>query len=153
MNGPLAQFVALTCHANAFLRGLRIPEFFSSNSTCQFCDWVKFFNVSRTLLGKVRQAEVATTPDQWFECLKADDVSEVRLFCAPQNDPGIPDRMSAASVGGGGTWSMKAADRKGKTCRMALKMGGLEPGRARTPDLAGFLRSSLGTPISIGAVH
>jgi hypothetical protein len=26
MNGPIAQFVALTCHANAFLRGLPIPE-------------------------------------------------------------------------------------------------------------------------------
>ena len=115
MNGPLAQFVALTCHANAFLRGLRIPEFFSSNSTCQFCDWVKFFNVSRTLFGKVREAEVATTPNEWFECLKAEGVSEVRLFCAPQNDPGIPDRMSAAFAGGVGTWSMKAADRKGKT--------------------------------------
>ena len=25
MNGPIAQFVALTCHANAFLRGQRIP--------------------------------------------------------------------------------------------------------------------------------
>jgi len=115
MNGPIAQFVALTCHANAFLRGQRIPEFFPNNSTCKFCNWIKFFHVSKTLFGKVRQAEVATTPNGWFECLKADDVPEVRLSCTRQNDPGIPDRMSAAFVGGSGTWSMKVTDRKGKT--------------------------------------
>jgi hypothetical protein len=115
MNAPVAQFVALTCHANAFLRGLRIPEFFASNSTCKFCDWVRFFNVSNTLFGKARQTEVATTPNGWFEHLKAEDVPEVRLYCTPQNDPGIPDRMSAGFVGGGGTWSMKVTDRKGQT--------------------------------------
>jgi hypothetical protein len=115
MNGPIAQFVALTCHANAFLRGLRIPEFFPANSTCRFCDWVKFFNVTRTLLGKARLVEVAANPDGWFECLKAEDVSEIRLSRTPQDDPGIPDRMSAAFVGGGGTWTLKATDRKGQT--------------------------------------
>jgi hypothetical protein len=115
MNGPIAQFVALTCHANAYLRGLRIPGFFPSNSTCKFCDRIKFFNVSKTLFGKVRQAEVANSPDGWFECLRTDDVPEVRLSCAPQNDPGIPDRMSAGFVGGGGTWSIKVTDRKGQT--------------------------------------
>ena len=83
MTGPIAQFVALACHANAFLRGLRVPEFFPSNSTCQFCDGIKFFHVSKTLFGKVRQAEVATTPNGWFECLKAEDVPEVRLSCTP----------------------------------------------------------------------
>jgi hypothetical protein len=115
MNDPIAQFVALTCHANAYLRGLRIPAFFPSNSTCQFCDWIKFFKVSETLLGKVRQAEVANSPNGWLECLKADDVPEVRLSCTPQRGLGIPDRISAAFVGGGGTWSMKVTDRKGKT--------------------------------------
>ncbi len=115
MNGPIAQFVALTCHANAFLRGLRIPEFFPGNSTAKACDWIRFFQLSRTLVGKIRQAEVAATPERWFECLMAADVPEVRLFCTPQNDPGIPDRMSAAFVGGGGTWSLKVTDRKGET--------------------------------------
>jgi hypothetical protein len=83
LNGPVAQCVALTCHANAYLRGLRIPEFFPSKSTCKFCDWVKFFHVSKTLLGKVWQAKVAATPNGWFECLKAEDVPEVRLSCIP----------------------------------------------------------------------
>ena len=114
MTGPIAQFVALACHANAFLRGLRVPEFFPSNSTCQFCDGIKFFHVSKTLFGKVRQAEVATTPHGWFECIKAEDVPEVRLSRTPQNDPGIPDRMSAAFVGGGGTWSLRVTNRKGQ---------------------------------------
>ncbi|MBI2949271.1 MAG: hypothetical protein HYY23_16645 [Verrucomicrobia bacterium] len=32
MNGEIAQMIALTCHANAFLRGQRIPIFFPGNS-------------------------------------------------------------------------------------------------------------------------
>ncbi len=115
MNAPIAQFVALTCHANAFLRGLRVPEFFPSNSTCQSCDWIRFFNISKTLLGKVRQAEVASSPNEWFKCLKAEGVPEIRLCWAPQNDLGIPNRISAGFVGGGGTWCMKVTDQSGQT--------------------------------------
>src|SRR5256885_3707352 len=65
MNGPLAQFVALTCHANAFLSGRQVPEFFPGNSTCQFCDSVKFLEVSKTLLGKVQETPVAANPNAW----------------------------------------------------------------------------------------
>jgi hypothetical protein len=114
MNGPIAQFVALTCHANAFLGGQRIPQFFPTNSTCKFCDWIKFFNISKTLLGKVHQTEVAASPSAWFEQLKLQGALGVRLFVAAQNNPGIPDRMSAAFVGGGGSWSMEVTDQKGK---------------------------------------
>jgi hypothetical protein len=61
MNGPLAQLVALACHANAVLHDHSVPPFFPGNSTCQFCDWVKFFQVSKTLFGKARETPVATT--------------------------------------------------------------------------------------------
>ncbi len=114
MNGSIAQFVALTCHANAFLREFKIPAVFPSNSTCKSCDWIKFFEVSKTPFGRVRQVELAASPNGWFERLKAEEVPEVRLFCAPKNDPGIPDRISPAFVGGGGTWFMKVADRRGR---------------------------------------
>jgi hypothetical protein len=83
MNGPVAQWVALTCHANAYLRGRRIPEFFPSNLICKLCDRVKFFHVSKMLLGRVWQAEVATTSNGWFEHLKAEHVPEVPLSCTP----------------------------------------------------------------------
>jgi hypothetical protein len=108
MNGPIAQFVALTCHANAFLQGQMVPPFFPGNSTCSFCDWIKFFGVSKALWGRIREEEVANSPDAWFAYLKAANVSAIRLLRRPQNHPKIPDRMSAGLVGGGGVWTMQA---------------------------------------------
>ena len=46
MNGPLAQIVALTGHANAAARG-DVPSFFAGNSTCKFCDRVSFDGAKR----------------------------------------------------------------------------------------------------------
>ncbi len=114
MNGPVAQFVALTCHANAFLRGHPAAPFFPGNSTCQFCDWVKFIAVSRTLFGKSKEFPVAATPNAWFEHLKSQGVVGIRLTRTPQNKPGISDRMSSGFVGGGGTWAMEALQSGGK---------------------------------------
>lgn len=115
MNGPLAQIVALTCHANAFLRGMPVHEFFPGNSTCTFCDWVKFVAVSKTLFGKSREIAVAANPNEWFQHLKSSGTLGVRLSCTPQNQPGISDRMSAAFVGGGGTWAMETVRERGKS--------------------------------------
>ena len=114
MNGPLAQFVALTCHANAFLRGQAVAPLFPGNSTCQFCDWVKFIVVSKTLFGKSKEVPVAATPNVWFEHLKSKGILGVRLSRTPQNKPGISDRMSSAFVGGGGTWAMETLQPDGK---------------------------------------
>ncbi len=115
MNGPIAQFVALTCHANAFLQGRIVPPFFPGNSTCTFCDWVKFLGVSKTLLGKIREEEIANSPDAWFAYLKAANVSAIRLLRAPQNHPKISDRLSAGLVGGGEIWKMEAVQQSGKS--------------------------------------
>ena len=115
MNGPLARFVARTCHANAFLRGRPVPEFSPGNSTCQFYDSVKFFEVSKTLLKKVRETPVAVIPNAWFEHLRTERVTGIRLTCTPQNKPGISDRMSSAFVGGGGTLAMEALQPRGRS--------------------------------------
>jgi hypothetical protein len=113
LNHPIAQFVALTCHANAFLQGRSVPRFFPTNSTCTFCDWVKFFGVSKSLFGKIRQ-EVASGPDAWFAYLKAANTSSIHLSRRPQNHP-ISDRMwTAGFVVGAGTWAMEAAQPNGK---------------------------------------
>jgi|SRR5438876_1039119 len=144
MNGPLAQFVALTCHANAFLSGRQVPEFFPGNSTCQFCDSVKFFEVSKTLLRKVRETPVAVNPNAWFEHLRTERVTGIRLTCTPQNKPGISDRMSTAFVGGGGTWAMEALQPTWQVRRLAVPMGGLETKRAGAPGLAGIVWRSFG---------
>ena len=114
MTHPVAQFVALTCHANAFLQGRRVPRFFPANSTCTFCDGIKFFGVTKTLLGKIREEEVARSPDAWFAYLHAADISAIRLARTPQHHPRIPERMSAGFVGGGGTWAMEAVQQNGQ---------------------------------------
>lgn len=113
MNHPIAQLVALTCHANAFLRGRLVPPFFPRNSTCLFCDRVKFVRGSKPLLGKMREEEVAATPDFWFAHLEGAGTSAIRLSRRSQRHPMISDRMSAGLVGGGGTWAMEAVQQTG----------------------------------------
>ncbi len=113
MNHPIAQFVALTCHANAFLRGGPVPPFFPGNSTCTFCDWVKFFHPRKPLLAKIREEEIAGTPELWFAHLKGAGVSAIRLSRRPQHHAKISDRMTAGLVGGGGTWAMEAVQQSG----------------------------------------
>ena len=71
MNGEIAQIVALTCYGNAFLSGQPRQPFFPANSTCQFCEWVTFVTLGKSILGKSRQTEVADSPDAWFSHLKA----------------------------------------------------------------------------------
>jgi hypothetical protein len=115
MNHPIAQCVALTCHTNAFLQGRSVPRFFPTNSTCTFCDWVKFFAVSKPFLGKSREEELAGSPDAWFAYLKAANISAIRLSRRPQNHFGISDRMSAGFVGGAGIWAMEAVQPNGKS--------------------------------------
>jgi hypothetical protein len=108
MDGTIAQIVALTCFGNAFLQGQQIPAFFPPNSTCQFCDQVKFVSVKKSLFGKRREQEIVKTPDEWFSYLKSKGTKRIYLSISPQNNPNIPDRMSAGFVGGGGTWSIES---------------------------------------------
>lgn len=114
MNHPIAQFVALTCHANALLQGRFTTSFWPGNSTCIFCDAVRFVHVSKTPFGKMREEGVAETPDAWFGYLQAAQVSAIRLSSTPQKRPKIADRMSAGMIGGGRTWTMEARGRDGK---------------------------------------
>jgi hypothetical protein len=108
LNGIIAQFVALTCHANAFLAGLELPAFYPGNSTCQFCRGVQFVTRSRRLLGKTVEKEIAATPDTWFEALKTQGVQYLRLCWQSGSQPGVADRMLAGLVGGGGIWYLEA---------------------------------------------
>ncbi len=108
MNGPIAQLVALACHANEVLRGGSVPTFFPANSTCKFCDSVDFVRLRRGWLKKsFTETPLAASPDSWFEQLKASGNRTVLVRHSPQNQPGISDRMSAAFVGGGGRWLLE----------------------------------------------
>jgi hypothetical protein len=108
MNGPIAQLVALTCHANVFLkRGMVAPEFFQDNSTCKFCDLISFVEIKKSWFGKPGERIVAKNPQEWFKYLVATGASEVRIIHQARNDAGISDRMSAGFVGGGGQWMLR----------------------------------------------
>lgn len=108
MKTEIAQIVALTCHANAFLAGREVGEFFSGNSTCRFCNRVSFVKREKKMFRKQTEEEVASTPNEWFEYIRTQGTSGVRLGRVPRNDPRISDRMSAGLVGGGGIWCMEA---------------------------------------------
>jgi len=107
MNGPIAQLAALTCYANAFLGGREIPEFFPSNSTCQFCDRVEFVETVTRPPGEQAQRTLASDPEEWIHDLPIREVDGIRLIFGPRNDENISDRMSAGFVGGGRIWTME----------------------------------------------
>src|SRR6185369_13489511 len=115
MTGSVAQMVALTCHGNALLSGLEIPQFFPGNSTCKFCDFVNFIAFQKSFFGKAKELTVAETPDEWLNSLNNRGVTGLRLVRTPRNDPNFSDRMSAGLVGGGGTWTMEVVLRDGKS--------------------------------------
>ncbi|HUJ27240.1 MAG TPA: hypothetical protein VLW85_14545 [Myxococcales bacterium] len=94
MNGPLAQVVALTCHANAALRGLRRPSF-ERNSTAGFCSRIDF-------------EPAGEPPDKWIDWLVHRRAGRVLLSYASA-DP--RDRVLAGLAGGGGLWTLHAMDR------------------------------------------
>jgi hypothetical protein len=81
MNHPIAQAVSLVCHANAALRGIQ-AQFWPSNSTAQFCEFVRFVAVERTLFVRRRETCVAQTPDDWFAWLAKMRCVNVRLGAA-----------------------------------------------------------------------
>jgi hypothetical protein len=109
MNHPIAQFVALTCYANASLRGRTVPAFFPGNSTCRFCDSVEFVGPPDGLRG-ITRPEVAGSPDAWFLRLTAAGVSAVRL-----------SRALPAKISGADTWGMDAALRDGRSARWSSR--------------------------------
>jgi hypothetical protein len=104
MNGPIAQMVALACHANAAVRGRRVQGFLQANSTCRYCDEVSFFEFRKSSGAEPNEVAVATTPDEWFEHLCRTRVVGVRLSHRAQARGPFPDRMTAGLAGGGGEW-------------------------------------------------
>lgn len=106
MVGPTAQLVALACHFNARARGAVSATFFSANSTCQFCEYVRFVRRDGGLFGIGGDWKVvAKTPDEWIST-QAKSSRRALITREPGMDPRLSDRMSAGFVGGGGTWTL-----------------------------------------------
>lgn len=115
MIGPLAQIFALTCYGNASLGGKESPVFFPKNSTCQFCDSIKFVEFKKRWLTRPKEVIIAGTPNEWISGLQRRMATGIELTRTPQNNLRISDRMSAGFVGGGGTWTMEVQRRNGRS--------------------------------------
>jgi hypothetical protein len=102
MDGALAQTVALTCHANAYLQGRLATPFFASNSTCKFCESVTFVDLVREEGAKLRQVPFAASPDEWFAHLASGGITGVRLRYGPGRTGAVAERLTVGFVGGGG---------------------------------------------------
>jgi hypothetical protein len=131
MQGPLAQMVALTCHANAVLRGIPAPAFFPGNSTCQFCKSITFLVGGTPPGGEPQSAVFANSPDAWVRLLPSRGPLGLRLRQHAQNKPGISDRNSAGFVGGGRQWAIEVL-RKGPVSE--FWMSRWEVGDRNAPD-------------------
>lgn len=112
MNGPIAQAVALVCHANASLRSLKADRFFPSNSTAQFCEFVKFVDAPMDANGQRTERDLAPDPDAWFQWLRANSIRRVWLARQPSGD-GSEDHRHAGCVGGGGNWWLLVEQQSG----------------------------------------
>jgi hypothetical protein len=104
MTGPTAQLVALACHFNSRARGLATEPFFPSNSTCKFCEYIRFVRRRSGWFGKSGTwVTEAPTPDSW-STNEAGPGTSALILHQPVDDPRVSDRMSAGFVGGGGSW-------------------------------------------------
>lgn len=115
MNGTILQMVALCCHANATVRGRRVPEPLPKSVAFDFCEYVRFVRPTRTLFGRVKDRTFASTPQEWLGTLVRDGVVRVRLGCAAGRDPAATDRTLAAFIGGGGTWYLELVRADGQS--------------------------------------
>lgn len=104
MQGPIAQAVALVCHANAFLRGRPASALFPGNSTCQFCEYIRFVERKAGLLTKGREVPYADDPQRWMDRIRNGGAVRARISCQVADVSGRPDFQTTGFVGGGSAW-------------------------------------------------
>jgi hypothetical protein len=111
VQGNIAQVIALTTHAKAFLAGnptIASSAFYPGNSTFVFCEYVLFLDLELKGDGW-KESEYAPDPVVWFSRLKEARASSVRMYNGPKEpkklrDKHVTDRMLVGFVGGGGRW-------------------------------------------------
>lgn len=85
MQGPIAQIISLALYGNYYLQGNKpIPAFFPSNSSCQFCEYIHFVDLS-IRNGKILETLYTNTPEEWFAKLKEDEVLALKLYYISNN--------------------------------------------------------------------
>jgi hypothetical protein len=104
MQGPLAQLIALTCHLNHACATQSALPFFPGNSTCVFCDRIAFQRARARFLRSPTFEACGQTPDEWMLRMLDARVLGARLQWATRHRD---DRLTAAFIGGGGTWVLE----------------------------------------------
>ncbi len=102
MNHPIAQAVALVCHANAALRGGGRIGFPRTHSTAQFCEWIRFVS-SRWSFSGALQVAIADEPEAWFAALRA--AGRRRLLLVPSQPLRV---VGSWTLGPAGAWGIRA---------------------------------------------
>jgi hypothetical protein len=116
MNGPLAQIVAMTSHANAEIGGDSLQPFSLNNSTAMFCnkisyiDWIRKKGILSLITNKNEYKEKCLADDfiGWTRFLKQENVKQLFLHYVSSINPQVSDRITAGFVGGGGRWLIEA---------------------------------------------
>jgi hypothetical protein len=111
----IAQAVALACHANARLRGVDGPPFFPGNSTCQFCEYIRFVERKSGLFTRNREAPFAEEPRLWMDRIRDAGAQRVRLGCQNRGRDDRPDFDTTGFAGGGSGWWLLVDLPKGRT--------------------------------------
>jgi len=107
MKGQISQLVALASAANGVLFGCPVPtSLYPSNSSFKFCNSVRFVDLKKGFLGKVREVERHGDPNDWLRSLKPTRTIQVWLTYKPSGQQPAPDHQLAAFVGGGGEWQL-----------------------------------------------
>lgn len=97
MQETIAQVLGLAMHANAFLRGKAIGDFWPDATFFGYCRSVAF------LPGEPDPERAsAADPAAWLDSLAGRRSVQVRV--APRGLPGFSDRMSVGFVDGGSRW-------------------------------------------------
>lgn len=130
MDTQLAQMFALTCYANAALRGQANNRFFPDNSTCTSCESISFMAGLPKQGAEPLFTTIALNPDQWFESIARHGGLGLRLRRPGQNPQNLSDLMTAG-FGGGRGWSIEVL-RKDETSEFWT--GKWEMGNRNAPD-------------------
>lgn len=125
--------IALTCHANAALRGIRGSEPLWRNFMFRNQHWILFaegWGDKRKHEKQNVEQLLFPTAEAWFDDLVARQAKRVRIWRLPTAYE-TSDRISAASLGGGGEWIMEAMFPDGES---ELWCGGKEAPPAIRPE-------------------
>ncbi|MBL4699157.1 MAG: hypothetical protein JKX70_10025 [Phycisphaerales bacterium] len=106
MNGMVANYIWLVCHANAKLAGSKLASNALESDLFEHCLQQQFVRYRNKHSTDNDGELVSDSPVGWIEYLSMSGSKGVRLVWATREE-GLPNHVSAAFAGGGGQWSIE----------------------------------------------